>query len=718
MPIVSQPDLFGSIIYEIVVYDGDGNPLHRISDMLALSYTKEVNNIGLASFELPGNHVAIDDLTLDTVIGIVRLPKGVYDYGVYDPDFWGLWRGERRYTDAQGYDRYVALCVSSLHLLDRAIIAYPANTDRRTKFTQIPPETIAKELVTLNCTTAGTVLDGRAREPTIPGITVDGDNAVGEPMDLSCAWNKLLPTLQKIALIGTADFDLVRSGTGWVFCWYPGQLGTDRRDSVVFSLGFGNMINPQLTYDRTRERTVAIIGGRGEEDNREVAVINSQPFVAETNDAELFVDARQFTTTKGLESQGDIALMRAALPAQLNFDVLQTPGSSYGTHYFLGDIITARYKDIVATKQIVRVTIQWDQTAQERIRIETQDLLSSVLAIPRVRASEDVSVITSLNMPWRAFSVGDNIAVAESDGVLEQPSEIDVDDSLSVADTPAVNFDILIPDAAEDAITVEATLTDLHKVSFVSESESVSVSDASHDERRSEALVDASESTTVEDTLTKIESVAFISESESANVAATPGVLRETAKISKSESVGVDAEADVYKPPWWTGYGAIDEDKILEHRENISASTLQQYGGGTSTAPYWVFIRTTYDNADGYLWYTPQYYYGQFINYEAWYGGYFIDRSTGTSTSIRDLSGSNPFLLTGDHVYAFRQFSDLSLILYRDNVEFRSYVHTNVLADTTSGYGPWPEIIRAVVVVYGHLDSAQMTALFNAMQDL
>src|SRR5690606_30648784 len=132
-------------------------------------------------------------------------------------------------------------------------------------------ETVMKALVTYNATSSGTTADGRIRNVATGGltITVEADGGGGNTVDWYCAHDHLLETLQKLARIAGGDFDLIKTAaTTWDFKFYDGQRGTDRSSSVIFSLDHGNMARPRYQIDRREERTVAIVGGGGEGDDR------------------------------------------------------------------------------------------------------------------------------------------------------------------------------------------------------------------------------------------------------------------------------------------------------------------------------------------------------------------------------------------------------------------------------------------------------------------
>lgn len=323
-------------VYEIRTYTPAGVLLDRFTDYLSLACRKVVNGTGLLSLELPGDHRTISKISHRSHIEVWKKdPELGISWFQY---FGGLYLAQNR--KFEDHKTFKAAIPGYNWLLNSRIINWPANTANRTKFTAVKAETIAKTLFTYNIGSGATVANGRKREGTITGMTADADQARGNTLDWFCFGDKLLVTLQKLAKVGGGDFNLVKTGTNtFTFYWYPGQLGTDRTSTVVFSLKKGNMGNPEYNYDRIEEQTVACVWGKGPDDSRAYATRTGADYSA-GNDIEQYVDARDIDTDSGLNTRGDEKNIEARARESFTFDVLQTPRSQYDVHYFLGDKVT------------------------------------------------------------------------------------------------------------------------------------------------------------------------------------------------------------------------------------------------------------------------------------------------------------------------------------------------------------------------------------------
>ncbi len=128
------------------------------------------------------------------------------------------------------------------------------------------------------------------------------------------------------------------------------------------------MEKPTYEEDHTGEATVVIVGGQGEGDARTVVVRTGADYAAD-NDIELFVNGSQYDATGGLNAQGDSTLEDRREARSFSFAPLQTPATFYGVHYFLGDLVSARYGEVSGTFKVQSVTVSAKAGSNEEIAI-------------------------------------------------------------------------------------------------------------------------------------------------------------------------------------------------------------------------------------------------------------------------------------------------------------------------------------------------------------
>jgi len=331
-----------------------------------VTYSKAVNEVGLLQFVLPADHAAVAYLTTNAQVEVWRRDTG---NGVaWMRDFAGLVRTTQYSYPTDSPELFQVWCPSVLTMLSWRIVAFPADSAGTSKFTGTSAETVMSLLVKYNASVSATVANGREREGAIAGLSYEVDGAGGNIIDYACAHKNLLAALQEVAKISGGDFDVELTGAStWQYRWYAGQLGTDRSATVVFSLSRGNMATPTLTHSKADEATVAIVGGRGEAAARAIVVRTGTDYHITSANEEVFRDARDRTTTAGLNAAGDELLDTKRARPKLAFTLLQTPALVWNRDVFLGDKIAAQYRGYTATMKVAGVTVSFDKEGNEKL---------------------------------------------------------------------------------------------------------------------------------------------------------------------------------------------------------------------------------------------------------------------------------------------------------------------------------------------------------------
>lgn len=288
--------------------------------------------------------------------------------------FRGFFLGQRwEITDPAKQVTITAL--NQMWLLGTRVVAWPAETIDRSKFIGAKAETVMKNLVKYNAGSDATAANGRARTGTITGLTVQTDGANGNTIDFYCAWDNLLEALQKVARIGGGDFLLVGSPTAPDFRWFTGQLGTDRTSTVKFSIDNGNITNPVWNNQRASEKTVAIVGGDGVGDFRQITTTTSGAY-SSSNDTEVFVNASDVTTSSGRTDRGKKRLDETKALSEFTFDVVQTPAYRIQQDYFLGDKVSVinPFSGASLTAKIMRHIYIFSPDGSETIKVDMESV--------------------------------------------------------------------------------------------------------------------------------------------------------------------------------------------------------------------------------------------------------------------------------------------------------------------------------------------------------
>lgn len=359
-----------------------GDPSSVYNGYTNLSYIKEVNGVGNGAIVIHAESGAIDSLVpagvteLDAQVEIWRADadNGIDAYC----DFYGLLRDHEFFTDDQGTTFLIAYLNEQSDFLRREIVGYPADTADRSLFSAQPTETILKTLVTRNATSSGTTGDGRIYNVDSWGanISVEADGAGGTTQTKACFGRNLHEVLFEVARAGGLDFSLVKTGAqAWEFRTDT-LLGDDRSNEVTFALQYGNMRLPRLRTNRRAEKTVVVVGGRGQESTRTFVRRTGSNYNASYNSFVTFLNDTRYTTTAGLNTAGDERLEELRARDSLIFDVIQVDNARYGLDYFLGDKVTAYYRGFTYTPQVRKVSIDVRNrgtSSPEQINVDMSD---------------------------------------------------------------------------------------------------------------------------------------------------------------------------------------------------------------------------------------------------------------------------------------------------------------------------------------------------------
>ena len=214
---------------------------------------------------------------------------------------------------------------------------------------------------------------GADLDDAIPELSIEADGAGGNAVSISRPYRNLLEVCQEIiAQNGEGAFDIVSVGDAlWELRWYDVQRGTDRTASVLFATGYGNMVNPVLD-EKVSTGNVVLVIGSGVESHRDWETRPAAAAPTGMDRRKVVRDARDEDEVAVYQARGDALLFERKADNFLRFDVLQTATSQYGVHYFLGDKVSARYRDTDFVQKIVGVDITLAKP--DVIRLEFEDV--------------------------------------------------------------------------------------------------------------------------------------------------------------------------------------------------------------------------------------------------------------------------------------------------------------------------------------------------------
>lgn len=363
--------------YQVRVYNTAGVQVALLVDWTSLHLEKRVNQIYNHTLVLPYNQALVDLFTQDALVEVRRRDPS-FGLDNWYTEYIGLHITPQDTTSNEGRQLFTSYGRGLADLLHRRTIRYYAGSAYSTKSGFA--ETVMKQYVRENAGSLA-VVPPRLTDGVTTGLIVAPNLGTGPVWSGSAAWKNLLSILQEIAAATGVDYDVTWNGTnGFTFTTYYPQLGTSHTVSdtnpVIFELFRGNMGNPSYVKSRTEEVNDILVLGQGQEDARAVR----QRTTAATADSiwnrrEGIADDRQDSLTASLDAYGDAKLEELQAREELTFDLIQTASSVYGLHYNLGDIVTAKYRNIQVNKKVIGVTIHV-AAGKEDINIELGDIAS------------------------------------------------------------------------------------------------------------------------------------------------------------------------------------------------------------------------------------------------------------------------------------------------------------------------------------------------------
>lgn len=244
-------------------------------------------------------------------------------------------------------------------LLRRRIVLPAANSDILSK--SGIAETVIKEFIDETCVSSSDA------DRNFSGLSIEADQGWGGLVSYSARYTNLFTVVSNCAEDGGLDFGIIRGTSLRTFIFKVAKLwGTDRRDEnfdgntpVIFDFNFDNMIIPISSDNTSEERTVAYVGGAGSGNARLVVEVEDLATVDQSpwNRHETFLDARLLETERELENVGRVYVQNNRGKQSLTFNINQAPGSRWITDWNLGDLVTAKFLDIVSQKKIVGVRV-------------------------------------------------------------------------------------------------------------------------------------------------------------------------------------------------------------------------------------------------------------------------------------------------------------------------------------------------------------------------
>lgn len=379
-------DLRGN--YQLQLIDPGGAQLDLLSmdRVVALDYTRALNDIGTISFTLDESDDAAQYFGLTDMIANVwrkNTPMGVFELDAsYLIRFWS------RLEDSEDtLEEFVVFGGVSLeHFLKRRVIVPEDDPVSAGGFVtrQASGDTLMRDFVTYQCITP--VVNLSRSISGLSAIPVTGGFAISFQRR---SLDRLLDVLQEIAQKTMVDFEIAYTGDTetetMALEFRAAPIGTDKTKAtnyptapfLLFDPRRGNMFSPVITIDRKDEATFIYVAGQGLEDERVVFPVSNAQTINDSiwNRIESVTDARnnEEGDTDGYLGAGIDALNDAKVNVNFEFQPdINAPSARYNVDFFLGDKVSAAYAGYTTDVRIAKINISLKD--DETITIELINL--------------------------------------------------------------------------------------------------------------------------------------------------------------------------------------------------------------------------------------------------------------------------------------------------------------------------------------------------------
>ncbi len=350
--------------YVLRVLDTNANMTAVLDDYRSLSLYKEINKVPTATVVIDGKSSKIANFGLDYILE-ARRNVGAGWYTEWD----GVALDINPHADtAEGDSSYTRNFYGWKELLARRFITYYAQSSYTLK--SGAGETVIKEFVDENAGPSATSPPRLKKSGVITGLTIHDDGGTGTTWNgQDKSFQALLPTIQEVAAKTGLAFDIIRTGTNLVFRTYD-QFGVDRTETglnastglnaagnapVIFSLGRGNMLSPSYTYKVAGSANTIFVIGKGIKNEQEVELVENadDSALSKWNQRESVLRGKTDSGTTEMQQSGSVELEKRKIREILTFEVVQQEESRYGRDYFVGDTVTAYWRNNVSFDKII-----------------------------------------------------------------------------------------------------------------------------------------------------------------------------------------------------------------------------------------------------------------------------------------------------------------------------------------------------------------------------
>lgn len=246
---------------------------------------------------------------------------------------------------------------------DSRICTPPVGQSHHT-FTAQKAETIIKTLVSFNAGPTATP----AR--VLPNLVIEADSARGATITTQARYQALSDMLEEVLTFDGGGYEVLYVTGPTNMHQFRYIAPTDRSASVFFDLEFESVSSQNWIQSDIDMRNALYVGGQGEGVNR--LIVGVGPVTSGLDRREAFVDARDLSTVDAVTARGNAILEQMIEDNRFTATLYERGSFRYGTHFFLGDIVTLQNRkwNLNVQSRVISATLTWTDTEQPAITLE------------------------------------------------------------------------------------------------------------------------------------------------------------------------------------------------------------------------------------------------------------------------------------------------------------------------------------------------------------
>lgn len=337
--------------FELILTTDTGSPIAELSTGLGLTASKIVNGIGEFNWVAPTSFPR-SLVQPDQMLQVWYEPFG----GIRV--LWNTYFLRRFRYVGKGFE-FGGPDINGL-LWRRIVAAYSGSA--QAKKSAMPADDMMKEVM------REALLDNALPLPTFgtrvwANLSVQSDNSLGPVISKSFPFDKLLtfdgggvmPILARAAAQeGVETFFAIQplvvnpDSITFEFRTFINWPGQDVSDTVIFDQDSGNLLNPELEYDYSREENYIYATGQGLQDNRDVQQVWDAARIGQSiwGRMEGEADSRNQDDPDSVTASGNDKLWDGRPKIRFTGQLMDTEGTTFVKHWDVGDLVTVNFPPI------------------------------------------------------------------------------------------------------------------------------------------------------------------------------------------------------------------------------------------------------------------------------------------------------------------------------------------------------------------------------------